>query len=504
MDKYNYIIDAILLGPGGILIAFAVLRLIYKKSILFSIGFIVAMFGLVMANILLWSRGAGTTSYIWTIPGAFLALFFSFRFLTINVKRPLNQITQVFNLLKAGDFNSVEKIEVKYKNEFQEISQSANLLIDGFSNMSGFAQEIGRGNLDVKYEVLGEKDALGNSLLEMQKSLRLAKEDENKRKIEDEKIHWTNEGFAKFGEILRNNSEDNNEFYSLIIRNLVHYVGVNQGGLFLINDDDEQDTYLELVSMYAFDRQKHAKKRIEIGENLIGQCAIEGESVYMTDIPQSYIRITSGLGDSNPSSLFIIPLKFNDKVFGVIELASFKEFDLYVRDFIEKLGESIASTISTYKVNMKTVRLLKESKMLSEELAAQEEEIRQNMEELQTTQEESARREDEMKNTLDAIKKTSMVCEMDLQGNVLCINNRYLNYLDENNSNVVDSPWMNFIIENEEITFSEVLSKVNNDEVVERKVKLYNNKQLLECYSLIYNAEGFPHKIMNVGNIEFI
>ncbi|MEM7109119.1 MAG: PAS domain S-box protein, partial [Bacteroidota bacterium] len=112
---------------------------------------------------------------------------------------------------------------------------------------------------------------------------------------------------------------------------------------------------------------------------------------YMTNIPEDYLNITSGLGLASPSSLLIVPLKTDDKIMGVIEIASFEIFDDTDLEFLEKVGASIASTITNAYTNQQTQILLEKSNQMTEEMQAQEEEMRQNMEEMQATQEEMAR-----------------------------------------------------------------------------------------------------------------
>jgi len=125
----------------------------------------------------------------------------------------------------------------------------------------------------------------------------------------------------------------------------------------------------------------------------------------MEEVPENYVHVTSGLGESNPRSILLVPAILNDEVYAVIELVSFNKFATYQIEFVEKIGENIASTLSNAKVGNRTNKLLEQSKQQSEELAAQEEEMRQNLEELQATQEEVERlREEEQVKTKKLIQ----------------------------------------------------------------------------------------------------
>ena len=122
-------------------------------------------------------------------------------------------------------------------------------------------------------------------------------------------------------------------------------------------------------------------------------------------MPDDFIIITSGLGDSTPNCVFIVPLIVNEEIYGVLEIASLDEFTEDERQFIEKLAESIASAIGSERINEQTRRLLEESQESAAQMRSQEEEMMQNMEELTATQEEMARKEKEYQDTINTLKQ---------------------------------------------------------------------------------------------------
>jgi methyl-accepting chemotaxis protein len=319
--------------------------------------------------------------------------------LTRTTVRPINRVKGILNSMCLGVLPN-RKLKVR-NDEIGDMSAALNDLIDSFRKFTSFAKEIGKGNYNVKFEPLSEQDDLGNALLEMRDNLKKAAEEDEKRKTEDEQRNWASQGIARFSELLRENNDNLEELSYQVIQNLVKYTNANQGGLFLLNHEDEDQSLIELKAAYAYSRRKYLDKHIEPGVGLVGRAVQEGETIYMTEIPDNYINITSGLGDANPRSLLIVPLKTNDEVHGVIEMASFEEFEPYQVEFVERVAENIASTLSTVKINIRTNELLEKSQQQAEEMKAQEEEMRQNMEELKATQEESSRREKELKDKLD-------------------------------------------------------------------------------------------------------
>ena len=312
--------------------------------------------------------------------------------LSRNITRPISYVKDIVVELGKGQLPEAEREETQKfsRDEVGEMAQAVDELVSGLRATSDFAENIGAGNYDAEFAPLSEHDVLGNALINMRSNLRSVSEDDKKR-------HWATEGTAMFGELLRKNSGSVKELTSAILSNLIEYMHANQGGLFVVQEDtSSEEAYMTLEACYAWDREKYIEQKIYQGEGLAGQAWLEKDTLYITDVPQDYITIISGLGEANPTSILIVPLMVNEEVYGVVEMASFDEYQPHEVEFMKKIAESIAATLSTARINSKTQKLLNESTQMTEQMQAQEEEMRQNMEELQATQEEMDRKQHAM------------------------------------------------------------------------------------------------------------
>jgi len=300
--------------------------------------------------------------------------------------------------------------EIAIRNEDSIIER----MVLNLKKAAAFINKITQGQYDVTW------DGMDESVKELNKSniageLHMMRDQMRKAKKVDEIRIWTNEGLSKFADLIRSYQNNLHDLSEELISNIVTYIGAQQGGLFFVSEDNQQTKYLELMGCYAYQRKKFLEKRIEIGQGMVGQCFLEGETTYLTNIPSEYVHITSGLGETNPTTLLVVPLKINEEIVGVLELASIKPMEQHQIDFIERLAETVASSINSVKINESTRILLEQSQQQAEEMRAQEEEMRQNMEELQATQEQIHRKNEEVENLLSQSSQNeeSMKLQMD-------------------------------------------------------------------------------------------
>jgi PAS domain S-box len=345
--------------------------------------------------------------------------------ISASITNPVKHITKNLLLMAQGKIKEVTIPQLNTGDELEAMNNALEQSVANLSLKSEFAKKIGTGDLEATIELPSTEDELGKPMLEMRQSLKKADEDAKARAIEEHQRQWASEGFAKFGELLRKNSDNVQTLCQVLVKELTRHLNFNQCGIFLLNDNDKDNPILELTATFAYDRVKYLKKEIHWGEGLVGACAFEGETIYLTEVPQDYIKITSGLGDANPNSIILVPLKDdNGIVLGVIEMASFATIVSYQQDFLEQLGRSIASTIGSVRVNQQTTILLQQTRQQAEEMMAQEEEMRQNIEELHATQEEMTRKEHEIAWTMEAINNLIAVIEFDTSGTITHINDK--------------------------------------------------------------------------------
>jgi len=296
-------------------------------------------------------------------------------------KKIIGQIDRQLKQLAQGETVDVLPRQIRQHQMFRRIAGIAK----HYGELNRYADETVGGHV---YEPIAASatDKFIRSINKLKQHFDKLANEENDWKEQEQKRNWMNQGVAKFSDIMRQSNHSVNEMAAELLVELIKYTSCNQGGVFVKNDaDDEQ---LTMIAAYAYDRRKFPDKKCRLDDGLIAAVYQEKMPLFMTDIPDEYLSIRSGLGEASPRCLFIVPLICGENVLGVIELASFSVIDEYKRKFIEKIAESFASMLSSSHLNDTTVRLLEKAQQQAQQLKTQEEVLRQNIEEMQTQQEE--------------------------------------------------------------------------------------------------------------------
>ena len=432
-----------------------------------------------------------------------IGAFFFFFIKSMNRSFFQTIITIKNHITNLSNGNLPQNVNLFLLGEMLELEGSLNSLTDNLRNTKQFVNEVGKGNLETEINIFNNKGELGEALLNMRQQLQLISQEREKQLVEEKQRTWNSQGLALFSDILRRNSVNITEMGYEIISNMVKYLNANQGGILGYKLEDEDSENLYLLASYAYDRRKYTKKIITIGEGIVGTCAIEKQTVVLSEIPDNYIEITSALGKSKPKSLLVIPLHIKEQLFGVIEIASFHTFKDFEIEFVEKIAESIAATFSTVKINAKTAKLLQQSQLQAEELVAKEEEMRQNMEELQTTQEEAARKELIATGFVNSVNHTIIRADYLLDGTLDYANTKFLD-LVKYKMREIRGTHISMIMDEEEYKFFSPLwmRVISGGKHIEKEIRFKTkegHRWALATYTPVKDNDGNVMKILFLG-----
>jgi CheY-like chemotaxis protein/signal transduction histidine kinase len=220
---------------------------------------------------------------------------------------------------------------------------------------------VARGDLtgSIAEEAPGELAALKDNVNRMIANLR---ETTQKNAEQD----WLKTNLLRFTRVLE--GQRNLEAVArLILKELAPLVSAQQGVFYLMDSTDavgHDEGALKMVASYAYRERRHLSNRIKVGEGLVGQCVLERERILLTEVPENYVKIGSGLGEATPRNIVVLPVVFEGVVKAVIELASLYRFSEIHLAFLDQLTESVGVVLNTLAAGTRTEELEERSQLL--------------------------------------------------------------------------------------------------------------------------------------------
>jgi HAMP domain-containing protein/signal transduction histidine kinase/DNA-binding response OmpR family regulator len=284
---------------------------------------------------------------------------------------------------KLGGQANVPGAAGTWKDLTDNVNQLAANLTTQVRAIADVATAVTKGDLTrfIQVEAKGEVAALKDNINEMIRNLK-------DTTIKNNEQDWLKTNLAKFTRMLQG-QKDMLTVGKLILSELAPVVGAQHGVFYVMEKDEKTDpdkndeTYLKLLSSYAFRNRKVIGNKFALGEGLVGQAALEKERILLTNVPGDYVQIGSGLGHAPPKNIIVLPVLFEGQVKAVMELSSFEQFSPIHQAFLDQLVESIGIVLNTIEANSRTEDLLKQSQSLAKELQSRQEELQNTNRELQ-------------------------------------------------------------------------------------------------------------------------
>ena len=333
------------------------------------------------------------------VKGEFLELKNTVNAMVDQLKTFAGEVTRVAREVgvegKLGGQAQSKEVGGVWKDLTDNVNQLAANLTNQVRAIAEVATAVTEGDLtrQVSVEASGEVAVLKDTLNEMIRNLR----ETTRQNIEQDWLKTNRERFTR----MLQGQEDLGDVSSMILSELASLVSAQHGVFYSMTAaSDGGEPELQLQAGYGYEERKHLSTSFKLGQGLVGQCGKEKKRILLTDVPADYVTINSGLGESVPLNIIVLPVLFEGSLRAVIELASFSPFSVTHQAFLDSITESIGIVLSTIQAAARTEGLLKQSQSQAEELRSQQEELRESNEDLgrQATQLAAQNIEAEKKN----------------------------------------------------------------------------------------------------------
>jgi signal transduction histidine kinase/CheY-like chemotaxis protein/HAMP domain-containing protein len=286
-----------------------------------------------------------------------------------------------------------------WKGLTENVNELAANLTTQVRAIAEVATAVTQGDLtrSITVETQGEVAALKDTINEMIRNLK----DTTQKNTEQD---WLKTNLAKFSRMLQG-QRDLHTVGQMILSELAPVVGAQQAEFYMLTKPDNDSPKLKLLASYASKGKRAHGKEMDIGEGLVGQCAIEKRKLLLTNVAGDAFRIATGLSESRPLDVLVMPVVFEGEVRGVMELASRERFNPSHQAFLDQLTESIGIVINTIEANSRTENLLKQSQSLAEELQQTNQELEEKARQLAHQNQEVERKNTEVEQARQALEE---------------------------------------------------------------------------------------------------
>ncbi len=337
----------------------------------------------------------------------FISLLLVNRF-THQFVTPLLDIRTHLNALAKG---KIIKRDLTYhaQDEISDIIESTRLLKSAIEATIEQTKAIAAGNYERPIVMLSGEDQLGIALSDMTSTLRQAV-------AQTRRQDWLKTGQAQLNEVIRGDQE----LVTLAratINFLCNYVKAYVGTFYMLHHPDikHENLYLKLIASYAFQKRKNMSNEFEIGEGLVGQAALERQSILVNQLPSDYLHVSSSLGETHPEALLVMPFMFEEHLKGVIEMGFLQEPDEIQFEFLMQAMSTIGIVVQTAESRTQLQILLQQSQQQAEELQTQTEELQSQQEELRQANEELQVRTLELERQKEEVRAKNAQLEISQQ-----------------------------------------------------------------------------------------
>jgi len=344
-----------------------------------------------------------------------LLLIVSMYFFIRSFIRPLLKVNKHLQLLSLGNIKIKDDIEYYSHDEISDLVNYAYQVKKSMCSTIELANSVAAGHYTQKVKLLSDDDQLGTAIENMTHSLQKATQ---KTQQQD----WLKSGQALLSEEITG-EQDIVKLAEKIINFIVPYLEAKVGIFYLYiekelgetEEDKVRSGYLRMIATHAYVVRKHFGTQFNVGEGIVGQAALERKPFIVTDTPDDYMSIQTGLGSATPKAILVLPIEYESELKAIVELASLKNFTELQLEFLNQISNTIGTAVHTAEARTKMQELLQQSQQQAKELEEQSVALKDQQVELQQSNEELQSQSEELQTQQEELRQINEELEVRTQ-----------------------------------------------------------------------------------------
>lgn len=388
------------------------------------------------------------------------------------------------------------KTPVEMHSLLNNLEEFSNKLIKASNSAEAFAN--GRTSIDIKKE-----EQLGvfyDAYIKIKQNI----DGLNQRVREEQKkqtnMLWIKSGIDKLSDVMRREYDNPLLHANEIINMLVKFLNIPIGAIYHLKEEGGKK-YVEMMASFAYGKEKQLYKKIAFGEGIVGTCASERKTLNITNIPGGYFKIISGFGEAKPKNILVSPIKLNEEIYGVIELASLTRFKQEEIDFVEEVCKTVAYSFAISKVYLDTLYLFENSNMEMAQLEAENNSLTNDYEDLNNNYKLMIEQASDNAFVIEKLSEIAIIIDLDLDGNILEANTGFEQFFKSAKMKLLRSNFREYMMEinisddiDLEYIWKDVRAGIQHE--IYQKVELANNVYVLqEHYLPVKDQKGRVKKV---------
>lgn len=361
-----------------------------------------------------------------------------------EIKRAVNRSAETLQALlydtnvtfaQLANGQLAARIDGEFPGDFSDIQRATNAMASDLQALIGETRttlaQLAKGDMDIRLTLRYAGD-----FSEIKRALEVTAQKLAAATSENQRQSWLKTGQTQLAEQI-SGEKDLPTLAADIINFLTAYIGAHIGAFYLWEEvatssdaallEDtviQTSNQLRMVASHAYKFRKDGQHVFQLGEGLVGQAALENKTFIVQQPPADYVPLQSGLGSCAVQAILVAPFHYEQRVKGVVELATLHHFDAMRLDFLEQVLPSIGIAINVAQARMRMQALLQQTQQQAQALKTQQLELQSNNEELQAQQEELQVQQEELRQTNEELELRTQ--ETERQSRVLLDKNQAL------------------------------------------------------------------------------